>query len=264
MKLIKGTTLWDLLAARPDSATDRERFVVVFEQVCQAIAYAHVRAVIHRDLKPQNVMIGGFGEVQVMDWGLAKVLADPALPLSPAAGSRPGVFGTPAYMPPEQARGAVEEMDRRSDVFTLGGILCAILTGQPPYVGTDAESTRQRAAVADVSDCFARLDRCGAEPELVALARRCLSPNPADRPPHAGAVASGIAAYRAAAAERAREAVANQLTVERRQLRRARRALAITVVALVAALTALVWCTTRAGENAHGTGTESVVSGFAR
>ena len=74
MKLIKGRTLDELLRDRPDPGADRGRFAAVFEQICQAVGFAHAHQVIHRDLKPPNIMVGSFGEVQVMDWGLAKVL----------------------------------------------------------------------------------------------------------------------------------------------------------------------------------------------
>jgi tetratricopeptide (TPR) repeat protein len=231
MKLIKGRTLDDLLRDRPDPAADRGRFVAAFEQVCQAVAFAHAHKVIHRDLKPHNVMVGAFGEVQVMDWGLAKVLtAGPAVarPADETVGTeirslRQGdgsqtqagsVLGTPAFMPPEQAVGAVEQVDERSDVFGLGAILAVILTGGPPFVGETSEATRLLAARGKVADCFARLDGCGAEPELVALCKRCLAPDQADRPRDAGEVAKAVAGLRAAADERARQAELDRVRAE--------------------------------------------------
>src|SRR5262249_39597026 len=144
MKLVRGQTLAELLAARANPGQDLPRFLAIFQQVCQAVAFAHSRGVIHRDLKPDNVMVGAFGEVQVMDWGLAKVLArsedGPAevrtvRTVEPGTESLVGaVLGTPAYMAPEQARGQVDRLDERCDVFGLGAVLCEILTGTPPHV----------------------------------------------------------------------------------------------------------------------------------
>jgi eukaryotic-like serine/threonine-protein kinase len=225
MKLIKGDTLDDRLKERREPGENRGRFLAAFEQVCQAVGYAHAHGVIHRDLKPHNVMVGAFGEVQVMDWGLAKVLVnrggdaagipDPdatsvgtvvqSIRDSDGSFTQAGsVMGTPAFMPPEQAIGAVSQIDARSDVFGLGGILAVILTDQPPYIGTEPETIRLAAAQGAVAGCYARLDACGAEPELVALCKRCLSPASADRPADAGEVAKAVSALRAAADERAR------------------------------------------------------------
>jgi len=232
MKLIKGNTLEELLKVRSDPSIERGRFVAVFEQVCQALAYAHAHDVIHRDLKPANVMVGSFGEVQVMDWGLAKVLGlrvteqtDPAetcsntaiqsLRDSDSSVTQAGsVLGTPAYMPPEQAIGAITRIDARSDVFGLGAILAVILTGKPPFAASSVETTRLQAAQGNVEECHARLDASGAEPDLVSLCKRCLSKKPGDRPADAGEVARAVAALRAAANERARQAELDRVKAE--------------------------------------------------
>ena len=152
MKLIHGQTLAELLAARVTPAEDLPGWVGVFEQVCAAVAFAHACDLIHRDLKPSNVMLGEFGEVLVMDWGIAKVLAarpqlalappPPALLSTSVGGSATGpegpatlpgqALGTPAFMAPEQARGEASRVGKATDVFGLGGILCVILTGRPP------------------------------------------------------------------------------------------------------------------------------------
>ena len=259
MKLIKGDTLDVLLKARPDPAHDRGRFVAVFEHIAQGVAYAHAHNVIHRDLKPLNVMVGAFGEVQVMDWGLAKVLGAPqpsertdadapaptlvSAPTDDSDRTRAGsVMGTPAYMPREQAIGAIDQLDARSDVFSLGGILCTILTGKPPYVGDTAETTRQLAAVAKLDDAFARLNACGAEPELVALCKQCLSPEQADRPANAGAVARAVAEFRAEAERRARQTELDRVRfAEQRKRLRVQLALAGALVLLLAAGGAFAW-----------------------
>jgi tetratricopeptide (TPR) repeat protein len=260
MKLIAGQTL----AAEMKTA-DRPRLLQAFTQVCQAVGFAHSRGVIHRDLKPGNVMVGAFGEVQVMDWGLAKDLTvrptqdEPCSPQAPTAsliGAGPEqttdyrsagestdertqagtVLGTPAYMAPEQARG--EATDARADVFALGGILCAILTGQPPFAGKTARDVIRRAGVADLAEAFGRLDGCGADAELVSLCRRCLSPDPADRPADGQATADRLSAYlngvqeRLHAAERER-AVAVAREAEQRKRRKVQLALAATVLLAV-------------------------------
>jgi serine/threonine-protein kinase len=259
MKRVKGRTLAALLSARHDPRDELPRFLGIFEQVAQTVAYAHARGVIHRDLKPSNVMVGSFGEVQVMDWGLAKVLneggvADEERREEPAkvevseirtvrsgssedesqAGS---VLGTPAYMAPEQAGGDVELVDRRADVFGLGSILCEILTGMPAYTGANNNEVFRRALRGDTGDARTRLEACGADADLLALAGDCLASEPADRPRDAGVVASRIRAYltgvqeKLRAAERER-AVAEARAEEERRRRRLQVGLAVAVLAL--------------------------------
>ncbi len=238
MKLVKGQTLASLLQHQTDPVRQRPHLLKVFEQVCQAVAYAHSRRVIHRDLKPSNVMVGAFGEVQVMDWGLAKVLRQAeenseaqTHPDRPAVSSivklsdpdRLGartqdgdIMGTPAYMPPEQALGELDRLDERCDVFSLGAILCEVLTGHPPYLGPDGHSVLRLARRADLAEAFVRLDGCGADLELVTLAKRCLAAEPVNRPRDAGEVASAVELYRANVEKRALDAERERAGAEAR------------------------------------------------
>jgi eukaryotic-like serine/threonine-protein kinase len=229
MKLVKGRTLSELMSERDSPAADRPRLLSIFEAVCQTVAYAHARGVIHRDLKPSNVMVGSFGEVQVMDWGLAKVLPhggaaddrpeptpEPDVPVSVIHTARSGsetdlsqagsVLGTPGYMSPEQARGELDQVDERADVFGLGAILCEILTGEPAFVGRGMAETLRKAGRGELTEALARLEGCGAEPEVIALAKNCLAPEREDRPRRAGVVAERITAHLSGVQERLRRA----------------------------------------------------------
>src|SRR5262245_5206265 len=265
MKLIRGETLAELIATAPTANSPGSvHFVQVFAQVCLGVAYAHSRGVIHRDLKPANVMVGAFSEVQVMDWGLAKVLTPSRRSEPPSAeiqselvqGVDPDVttdqpsadgatdsltvagrsMGTPAYMPPEQARGDLDLVDCRADVFALGGILCAVLTGRPPYTGRRSAEVLQKAVAVGVGGAMSRLDSCGGDAELVALCKRCLAADRDARPRDAGEVATAVTAHLAAAEERARQAELHSVRVEeQRKRRRVQRTLVGAVFGLLVA-----------------------------
>ncbi len=229
MKVVRGSTFAELLAEQGGEEGPAAH-LGVFLQVCQAVAYAHSKGVIHRDLKPENVMVGRFGEVQVMDWGLAKVLGKrgdarreqggggselATRPRDRAGGETVGAVGTPAYMAPEQANGEWDRADERVDVFGLGGILCAILTGRPPYRGSGGEVLR-KAQRGDLAETFARLDDCGADAVLLELAKECLAAEMDGRPRDAGAVAGRMAAYLAAVQERLRVAEVGRAAAQAR------------------------------------------------
>ncbi|TAH39515.1 MAG: hypothetical protein EYC70_01650 [Planctomycetota bacterium] len=169
MRLVKGRDLKDIFELVRDGMEGwtLTRALGVLLKVCEAMAYAHAKGVIHRDLKPSNIMVGRFGEVYVMDWGLARVLGRPdprdlrllaekdvpisvvhtdreeereKTPRSPVVTVDGVVIGTPSYMPPEQAMGRIEELGPRSDVYSVGAMLYHLLAGHMPYVPSDSKT----------------------------------------------------------------------------------------------------------------------------
>ena len=163
MKMVGGRTLKDIISEIKDGKeeTVKEfsliRLLNIFLRVCDAIAYAHSKGVIHRDMKPENIMVGDFGEVQVMDWGIAKIMdSKNSMDSKSAAGAFDidslrfdetdglqtqygKILGTPVYMSPEQAYGKIDELDGQTDVYALGGILYNILTLNKPVKGSSAQ-----------------------------------------------------------------------------------------------------------------------------
>ncbi|MBN9121090.1 MAG: protein kinase, partial [Planctomycetes bacterium] len=251
MKLIRGRTLVEELRSA-DRATDLPRLLDAFEQICQTVGVAHASGIVHRDLKPANIMVGPFGEVQVMDWGLATQVRHEKWELASGDTGNGGapetvagaLKGTPAYMAPEQARG--EPVDARADVFALGGILAFLLTGEPPFVGDSVPDTIKRAAVGDLEKHFERLDGCGADTELIAIAKRCLARASADRFADGRAVADAVATHRAGAEERLRtaereRAVSAAEVREQRKRRTVQRLLIGAVLVLVCGGAGVAW-----------------------
>ena len=220
MRFVRGQTLADRLREiRKDETLNKQeklaariRLLDSFVDVCQAIAYAHSKGVIHRDLKPENIMLGDFGETQVLDWGLARVkghedkalrdLQKGTLALSKsliesdsqALTLDGSIVGTPAYMPPEQARGELENVDEKSDVYALGAVLYQILTGHPPYEGPMAALIVQQVLGGPPLRVTAR--ERDVPPELQALVEKAMAREKKDRVGSALELASEVKAFR--------------------------------------------------------------------
>ena len=214
MRLVKGETLAVRLERRTDLLENQRALLTSFREVCRAMAYAHAHGVIHRDLKPSNIMLGNFGEVLVVDWAFARVL-----PRGSAANKRRAekagrdvtvistvgkgdtsadsvvgsAVGTPGYMPPEQAMGRIEDVDEQSDIFSLGAVLCQILTGEPAYTGSSSERVAA-AKRARLEEAQARLAACKADKRLIKICSQSIEPLPKDRPRSVEALADAVAA----------------------------------------------------------------------
>lgn len=194
MRAVRGEP-WSASLARADATTRRDQ-VYVLLQVSQAVAFAHELGVIHRDLKPGNVVVGPLGDVAVLDWGLARVLAGGQVHSARAATGLGTVMGTPQYMAPEQALGWIEGIGRPTDVYALGAMLYTILAGRPPY-GPDCTPATVLAGPPIPLDTHLPAP-------LVALCDHAMAREPTDRPADAGVFAATLSAWLSGAADRAR------------------------------------------------------------
>ncbi|MBN1947213.1 MAG: serine/threonine protein kinase [Bradymonadales bacterium] len=182
MKRIEGVS-WKQLLEEPDhplmSQTGQDllaRHIEIFMRVCEAVHFAHSKGIVHRDIKPSNVMIGSFGEVYLLDWGIAVSLQSDAGGRFPLARDVNGIAGTPDYMAPEMVEGTGEHVDQRTDVYLLGAVLCEILTGQPPHRGKTLMETLKKAFSAQVP-AFPK----GVPREILEICVKALSRDPGER-----------------------------------------------------------------------------------
>ncbi|HEX3695117.1 MAG TPA: protein kinase [Polyangia bacterium] len=181
MKLVRGRTLEAVVGergAQPASPDGLHRLLLILLKVCDALAFAHSRGVLHCDLKPDNIMVGEYGEVYLMDWGIA--FQKPPVAANPDSGAHPGIRGTPSFMSPEQAQGDGARLTEKTDVFGLGAVLYFILTGHKPFAGKSVTQILARARAGEYQD--PELAAGGPlPPSLVHIVRRAMSRDPEDR-----------------------------------------------------------------------------------
>lgn len=196
MRLVRGRALTEAIKAAK-SIGARLLLLRHFLSACEAIAYAHSVGVIHRDVKPDNILVGEFGETQVADWGLARRDQEtdaetsaivPALPIATSAGA---ILGTPTYMSPEQASGGV--IDARSDVFALGVVLHEIICGVPPLSGKTAAEALAALRSGTIPLLFT--EQKDAPAELVSIAEKAMQADPQDRYPDARALVNDVSRF---------------------------------------------------------------------
>lgn len=192
MKRVDGKTIADLVRELPKGPFERSVLLELLEiavRVCDALAYAHARGVVHCDLKASNVMVGEFGEVYLMDWGIARILGEATssegavtdgLPSSPSD-AIPTITGTPSFMAPEQARGDSSVIDARTDVFAVGALLYEIVCGHAPYQGPHMAATIMRAAFGERVPLADSERGAALAPELASIIERAMAYKPQDR-----------------------------------------------------------------------------------
>jgi hypothetical protein len=235
MARVDGRTLADLIdESRPTARHPRlasfNDVVSIVVDICDGVAYAHHQRIVHQDIKPENILIGDFGEVLVLDWGCAR-RSDGSL-------SATSIYGTPLYMSPEQARR--ESVDERSDIYCIGATLLHVLTLRPPTWHDEPEEFWRRKRVGEI-DPPTEAERAAVPAELLAIALKALAPDPAHRYAAVSALRADLLAYQAGLAISAHHYTALQACA--RWLRRHRRAILTwsTVSAVVLALVAALW-----------------------
>lgn len=178
MDRVEGRTLEEWIDALPEEPLDRAALfdlLDVIVRVCETLAFAHSRGVLHCDIKPANVMIGAFGQVYLMDWGIARHLADEAD--RPDSGGP--ILGTPTHMSPEQARGG--RLDERADVFGVGALLYQIVTRRAPFATATAIHALMKAYLCEVPPLDEAPLAAGTPPALARIIQRAMAAEPSDR-----------------------------------------------------------------------------------